>query len=53
MEEVVERANAKAALQRVKKNKGSPGIDGMTVMELPTYLVTHWEMIRAQLLAGT
>ena len=53
MEEVVERANAKAALQRVKKNKGSPGIDGMTVVELPAYLVTHWEAIRAQLLAGS
>jgi group II intron reverse transcriptase/maturase len=53
MEEVVERANAKAALKRVRQNKGSPGCDGMTVEELPTYLVEHWEGLRAQLLAGT
>ena len=35
MEEVVQRANLKAALQRVRKNKGTAGIDGMTVEELP------------------
>jgi RNA-directed DNA polymerase len=53
MEEVVQRGNAKAALKRVKQNKGSPGVDGMTVDELPEYLVEHWEEIREQLLAGT
>ena len=53
MEEVVERGNAKAALKRVRQNKGSPGIDGMTVDELPKYLAEHWEMIREELLAGT
>jgi len=53
MERVVERGNAKAALKRVRQNKGSPGVDGMTVDELPKYLVEHWEAIRAQLLDGT
>jgi len=53
MEEVVERGNAKAALKRVKQNKGSPGVDGMTVDELPKHLVENWETIRAQLLDGT
>ena len=53
MEQVVERSNVKAALKRVKESKGSPGIDGMTVDELPQYLVEHWEEIRGQLLAGT
>jgi group II intron reverse transcriptase/maturase len=53
MEQVVERANAKAALKRVRQNKGSPGSDGMTVEDLPGYLVEHWEELRAQLLAGT
>jgi group II intron reverse transcriptase/maturase len=53
MERVVERANALAALKRVKQNKGSPGVDGMRVGELGPYLVTHWEVIREQLLAGT
>ena len=53
MERVVERGNAKAALKRVRQNKGSPGVDGMTVDELPKHLVENWEAIRAQLLAGT
>jgi group II intron reverse transcriptase/maturase len=53
MEEVVECGNAKAALKRVKQNKGSPGVDGMTVGELPEYLAEHWETIREELLAGT
>jgi len=53
MEAVVERANAQAALKRVRQNKGSPGIDGMTVEDLPVYLATEWEAIRAQLLAGS
>jgi hypothetical protein len=37
MEEVVERENLKAALRRVRQNKGSPGIDGMTTAELVPY----------------
>jgi group II intron reverse transcriptase/maturase len=53
MEEVVEASNAKAALKRVKQNKGSPGIDGMTVEDLPDYLVKNWKRVRAELLAGT
>jgi RNA-directed DNA polymerase len=53
MEEVCERENLKAALQRVKDNKGSPGIDGMTVAGLADYLKQHWPVIREQLLSGT
>ena len=53
MEEVCERENLKEALRRVKSNKGSPGIDGMTVDELSGYLVEHWPAIREQLLSGT
>jgi RNA-directed DNA polymerase len=53
MEEVVQRGNAKAALKRVRQNKGSPGVDGMTVDELPEYLVENWETIREELLAGS
>jgi RNA-directed DNA polymerase len=53
MEEVVQRSNAAMALRRVRKNKGSPGIDGMTVQELPAYLAEHWRDIQASLLDGT
>jgi len=53
MEEICERENLKRALQRVKANKGNPGIDGMTVEELPGYLQQHWPAIREQLLSGT
>lgn len=53
MEEVCERENCQQALKRVKANKGSPGVDGMTVKELPDYLKQHWPAIREQLLSGT
>ena len=53
MEEVCERENLKRALRRVKSNQGSPGIDGMTVEQLPGYLKQYWPAIREQLLSGT
>jgi RNA-directed DNA polymerase len=53
MEEVCERDNCQQALGRVKANKGSPGIDGMRVDELPGYLKQHWPALREQLLSGT
>src|ERR1039457_948649 len=53
MEEVCERENRREALKRVRANQGSPGIDGMTVDELPEYLEQHWPAIREQLLNGT
>ncbi len=53
MEEVCERENCKQALARVQANKGSPGMDGMTVHDLPGYLKQHWPVIREQLLRGT
>jgi RNA-directed DNA polymerase len=53
MERVVARENAKEALKRVRRNKGSPGIDGMRVEGLEPYLREHWQAIREQLLAGT
>jgi RNA-directed DNA polymerase len=53
MERVVERGNAKTALKRVRQNKGSPGVDGMTVDELPKHLVDNWKAIRVQLVDGT
>jgi RNA-directed DNA polymerase len=45
--------NCKQALQRVKANKGKPGVDGMTVDELPDYLKQHELEIGEQLRNGT
>lgn len=53
MEEVCGRENCKQALARVKANKGSAGVDGMTVEQLPEHLKEHWPTIRGQLLSGT
>ena len=53
MEEVLERDNLRKALRRVKSNKGSPGIDGMSVWQLPGYLKEHWQEVHDQLLGGT
>jgi len=51
MEEICEWENLKEAMWRVKANKGSAGIDGMTVDELPDY--AELLVIRDQLLSGT
>jgi RNA-directed DNA polymerase len=53
MELVVSRQNLQLALKRVKQNKGSAGIDGMTVGELADHLRERWPQIREQLLTGT
>jgi RNA-directed DNA polymerase len=53
MEEVCGRENCLRAWKRVKSNKGSAGVDGVTVEQLPDYLKEHWPALREQLLAGT
>ena len=53
MEEVLRRENLFSALKRVKANKGAPGVDGMSVDELPEYLREAWPAIREQLLSET
>jgi RNA-directed DNA polymerase len=52
LERVLSRPNLQAALKRVRQNKGSPGVDGMTVEELPNYLREHWLALRERILAG-
>lgn len=52
MDEICDRVNLIKALERVKANKGSSGIDGMTVEELPKFLKRNWLIIKAKLLAG-
>jgi RNA-directed DNA polymerase len=53
MEEVCERENLVRAWQRVRENKGAPGVDGMTIDDAKGFLCEHWPDIRSQLLAGT
>ena len=53
MEEVVDAANLRRALKRVRSNKGSPGVDGMTTKELSAYLKPEWPRLKEELLAGT
>ena len=53
MEEVCDRHNLEVAWKRVRGNKGSPGVDGLTIDETLEYLRKHWAIIREQLLNGT
>ena len=53
MEEVCSRENLEAAWKRVRRNKGSPGVDGMTIDAAKDYLREQWPNIRSQLLGGT
>jgi RNA-directed DNA polymerase len=53
MEEMCERSNVKKAWQRVRANKGGPGVDGLTIDATADYLREHWPTIRDQLLEGT
>jgi RNA-directed DNA polymerase len=53
MEAICERNNIKSAIKRVIKNKGAPGVDGMTVRKIKRYLNRHWTKIEKALLDGT
>lgn len=53
MERVVASDNVEKASKRVQQNKGSPGIDGMRVEELPAWLAKNWGAVRAKVLDGT
>jgi RNA-directed DNA polymerase len=53
MESILERNNMKRAIKRVIKNKGAPGVDGMTVRKIERYLDRHWSKIQNALLDGT
>jgi RNA-directed DNA polymerase len=53
MEAICERNNMKSAIKRVIKNKGAPGVDGMTVRKIKRYLNGHWTKIEKALLDGT
>lgn len=53
IEEVLRYENLKAAHDRVVRNGGAPGIDGMTVDELMPYCRKHWAETRKKLLDGS
>lgn len=52
LEVVLERNNMILALQRVIRNKGSHGVDGMKTDELREHIKKHWEKIKPKLLEG-
>lgn len=53
LELMLRKENLLLAYKRVVQNGGAPGVDGVTVAELQAYLKTHWETVKAELLAGT
>jgi RNA-directed DNA polymerase len=52
LERIVSKDNMKAAYDRVVRNKGCAGVDGMEVSELKPYLKAHWHIIKASILEG-
>jgi RNA-directed DNA polymerase len=52
LEAALERGNMLCAYQRVVKNAGAPGVDGLTVSELKPWLQAHWPKVKQALLAG-
>ena len=52
MADIVARANMMKAYQRVLRNKGAPGVDGVSVEGLKAQLQSQWPQIKAQLLEG-
>jgi RNA-directed DNA polymerase len=52
IEAVVERNNLFRAYDRVVKNEGAPGVDGLTVSEFKPWLQRHWVRVRQDLLMG-
>ena len=52
MDAVVERSNLWQAYERVLRNKGAAGVDGLTVSEFKAWLQQHWPSVKAELLAG-
>jgi RNA-directed DNA polymerase len=53
MEEIFSRENLFTALSRVEKNKGAPGVDGVTVQEIRLFLKEQWPSIKEQLFNQT
>src|SRR3990172_9606742 len=52
LEKILERDNLRRALRQVRRNKGAPGVDGMTVPKLDRHLKKHWPKIKAAIMEG-
>ena len=52
MEAVCAPDNLAAAVRAVTRNKGAPGVDGMTVRDLPGVLAARWPEIERDLPEG-
>src|SRR5690625_2811692 len=53
MERILSRENLLSALKRVERNKGSHGVDGMSVQNLRAHIFEHWATMKIELLEGT
>ena len=53
MEAVIERSNVGSAYQKVVRNGGAPGGDGLTVGSFKGWLKMHWPRVRTALLDGS
>ena len=52
LEAILARENMQRAWKRVKENKGSAGVDGLSIAETEKYLLENWPQIREELLSG-
>ena len=53
LERILTSENMHLAWKQVKGNKGAPGVDDMTIEEMPEYLREHWQGIRESLMEGS
>jgi RNA-directed DNA polymerase len=52
LEQALARENMVSAWKRVKANKGSAGVDGLSIEDTKAFLATQWPTIREELLSG-
>jgi RNA-directed DNA polymerase len=53
IQELLSRENLLSALKRVEANKGSHGVDGMSVKSLRTHILQNWHTLRQEIEDGT